>query len=103
MADVDERVPVGLGESSADPEVAGVVDGGLGSERAAFFEVLLDLRGAVVHLDRGLDPFVEDLRVKPSGGLARDSAAEHDCHLVGAPEGELVRERKCLRRRRRRS
>ena len=51
MADGDERLPVGLGQSSADAEVAGVVDGRLGSERAALFEVLLDLRGAVVNLD----------------------------------------------------
>ena len=54
MADRDQRLPVLLGEAAADAEVAGVVDGRLGSERAALFEVLLDLGGAVVHLDRGL-------------------------------------------------
>jgi hypothetical protein len=43
MSDVDQRVPVRVGEEPSDAEVAGVVDRGLGSERAAFFEVLLDL------------------------------------------------------------
>jgi hypothetical protein len=43
VADVDQLLPVGVGEEPSDPEVAGVVDRGLGSERAAFFEVLLDL------------------------------------------------------------
>jgi len=32
VADVDERVPVGVGEHPADPKVPRVVDGGLGSE-----------------------------------------------------------------------
>jgi hypothetical protein len=61
MSDVDQRVPVLVGEEPADPEVAGVVDPRLGSQRAAFFEVLLDLRRAVIDLDRRLGPTVEDL------------------------------------------
>jgi hypothetical protein len=43
VADLQQRIPVGFGEQASDPEVAGVVDGRLGSERTAFFEVLLDL------------------------------------------------------------
>jgi hypothetical protein len=54
MADVDQRVPVLVGEQPADTEVAGVVDGRLGSQSAALFEVLLDLQGAEGDLDRGL-------------------------------------------------
>jgi hypothetical protein len=50
VSDVDQRLPVGVGQEPADAEVAGVVDRALGSERAAFFEVLLDLRGAVMDL-----------------------------------------------------
>ena len=42
VPDIDERVTVGVGEHPADGEVAGVVDGRLGPERAALFEVLLD-------------------------------------------------------------
>ena len=90
VANRNQRLPVGLGEAAADAEVAGVVDGGLGPERAALFEVLLDLGGAVVHLDRRLDALVEDLGVKPAGGLARDAAAEHDSDLVRTPERVLV-------------
>ena len=43
VADVDQRLPVGVGEQPTDAEVAGVVDGRLGSEGAGFFVVLLDL------------------------------------------------------------
>ena len=58
MADLNERVPVVGGEQAADAEVARVVDRRLGPERAAFFEVLLDLGGPVVDLDRRLDAAV---------------------------------------------
>ena len=58
-----------------------------------FLEVLLDLGGAVVDLDRWLHAGRDDLGVEASGGLARDAAAEHDRDLVGAPERELIRER----------
>jgi hypothetical protein len=90
MADLDERLPVLLGQAAADAEVAGVVDGRLGPERATLFEVLLDLRGAVVHLDRRLHPFVEDLGVKPARRSTRDAPGEHDRDLVRAPERELI-------------
>ena len=93
MADRDQRLPVRLGESSADAEVAGVVDGRLGPERAALFEVLLDLRGAEMDLDRRLHSAVEDLGVKPARGPAVDAPAEHDRGLVGATERELVGQR----------
>jgi len=95
MSDVDQLGPVLVGEEPADTEVAGVVDGRFGSERAAFFEVLLDLRGAEVDLDRGLDAAVEDLGVKPSRRPAADAAAEDDRGLVGPTERELVGDR-CL-------
>src|ERR671914_116025 len=48
------------GAQAADAEVVGVVDGCLGPQRAALLEVLLDLGGALVDLDRGLDTAVED-------------------------------------------
>src|SRR5205823_2847501 len=93
MTDVDQGVPVLWCEASADTEVAGVVDGRLGSERAALFEVPLDLRGAVMDLDRSLDACVDDPGVEPAGGLAGDTATEHDGDLVAAAERELVRKR----------
>jgi hypothetical protein len=43
MADIDQRVPVLVGQQPADTEVAGVVDRRFGAQGAAFFEVLLDL------------------------------------------------------------
>ena len=94
MADLEQRLPVCLGKQASDAEVAGVVDGRLGPERAALFEVLLDLGGAVVHLDRGLDAVVEDLGVKPPGVRRVDTPAEDDRGLVGAAERELVGQRR---------
>jgi hypothetical protein len=93
VADLDQCIPVVLGEAAADAEVVRVVDGRLGPERAAFLEVLLDLAGAVVDLDRGLDADVEDLGVKAARRATGHAAPEHDGDLVGAPERELVRER----------
>ena len=61
VADRDERLPVLLGQAPADAEVAGVVDGRLGAERSALSEVLLDLRRAVVNLDRRLYPLLKIL------------------------------------------
>jgi hypothetical protein len=43
-----------------------------------------------VHLERGLDAAGDDLGVEAPRGAARDPAVEHDRHLVGAAEGELV-------------
>jgi hypothetical protein len=93
MSDVDQSLPVLVAEQPSDAEVAGVVNGRLGPERAALFEVLLDLRGAEVDLDRGLHAAIEGLGVKPSRGAAVDAAAEDDGGLIGAAERELVRER----------
>jgi hypothetical protein len=93
VADPDQRIPVLFGEHAADAEVAGVVDGRFGPQRAALFEVLLDLRGAVVDLDRGLHAAGDDLGVKPAGGAAGDAAAEHDRDLIGASECQLIGER----------
>jgi hypothetical protein len=93
VSDLDQLLPVGVGQHPADSEVAGVVDGRLGSERAALFEILLDLRGAVVDLDRRFDPAVEDLGVKPAGGPTGHAPAEDHGGLVRPSERELIGER----------
>ena len=67
--------------------------GRLGPERAAFFEVLLDLRGAEVDLDRRLHSVVEDLGVEPARGLPGHAPAEDDRGLVGPSERELIGDR----------
>jgi len=93
MADLQQCIPVLAGDAPADPEVAGVVDGRFGSQRAAFFEVLLDLRRAVMNLDRGLHAAGDHLGVKPSRGAAGHAPGEHDRDLVRASERELIRQR----------
>jgi hypothetical protein len=46
-----------------------------------------------VDLDRGLGAAVDHARVEAPGCLAVHAPAEHDGHLVGAPERELVADR----------
>ena len=48
VADVDQCVPVRVGEQPADTEVAGVIDRRLGPKGAAFFEVLLGLEAQLL-------------------------------------------------------
>jgi hypothetical protein len=60
MADVQQGVPVLGCEQPSDAEVAGVVDRRLGSQGAAFLEVLLDLAVLVVRLDLRIDAALDD-------------------------------------------
>ena len=50
----------------------------------------LTLRMLVVRLDLRLDAVVDDAGAEPAGGATGDLAGEHDLHVVGSPERELV-------------
>src|SRR6266851_4343624 len=82
--------------SSASAPVAGsrLVDGGLGTERSPFFQVLLDLGLLVVQVEVGADPGGDDLGAEAAGGgvLAAqpDQAPEDDVHLVRAADIDVV-------------
>jgi len=54
-------------EASADTEVTGVVDGGLGSERLSLFVVLLDVGVRVVDVTRRGDPNGDDPGARAPG------------------------------------
>ena len=93
VTDAGQRQPVGGVQRPADAEVARVVDGGLGSERTSLLEILLDLAVLVVRLQLRLHAVVNDAGAEPTWGAAGDLATEHDLHVVGTPERELVAER----------
>jgi hypothetical protein len=93
VPDPEQRVPVLTREETPDAEVIAVVDGRLGPERTALLEILLDLGGAVVDLDRGRDAAGDHARVEAPGRLATHAPAEHHGDVVGAPERELVTDR----------
>ena len=56
-------------------------------------KILLDLGVLVVRLDLRLDAVVDDPGAEPARGAADDLAAEHDLHVVGATQRQLVFER----------
>ena len=68
-ADLPQRGEIA--KSPTDLEVVGVVDGGFGPERLAFFVVLLDAGLLVVDVERGDDAFGQDAGAE----LARAFAA----------------------------
>src|SRR5512132_2239896 len=99
-----EQAPVGgeadlpqggqVGQPFGQPEVAGVVDRGLGAQRPAFLVVLLDLGVFVVDVQGRDDPVGDDSGAEPAGGFAApradDAPVEDQADLVGAADVEVV-------------
>jgi len=77
-------------EPSADTEVTGVVDGGLGPEGLALFVVLLDLGVLVVDVKRRGDPNGYDPGAKASGCATGHAPRKDQGDLIGAPEVQVV-------------
>jgi hypothetical protein len=77
-------------EPLADREVAGVVDGGLGSKGPAFLEVLLAPGVLVVDVQRWHHPFRDDPGPEPPGGLLGDAAVEDQGDLGGTSQVQVL-------------
>ena len=92
-ADLPQRGQVA--QSTADAEVAAVIDGRLGTEGLTLFVVLLDLRVLVVHVQARGDPFGEHPGAEPSRGgpLApgADLRSKMSPTLSGRPRSRLSR------------
>jgi hypothetical protein len=75
-------------------EVAGVVDGGLGAQRAALLVVLLDGGVLVVHVQARCYPGGGDPGAEPARGVlfaaVVDASGEHEADVVGAAQVEVV-------------
>jgi hypothetical protein len=75
-------------------EVASVVDGGLGSQGAAFLVILLDPRGLVVHVEGRIDALGDDAGAESPGSdvgaLTQDPAFEDQLHLIGTADVEVL-------------
>ena len=83
-----------VGQPFADPEVAGVVDGGLGPQRPSFLVVLLDRGVLVVHVQARGDAAGDYPGAEAAGGGAGAGAlqppVEDQADLAGAAGVEVV-------------
>src|SRR5262249_58941150 len=74
----------------ADPEVARVVDRGLGPQGAALLVVLLDPGALVVDVERWRHPLGEHPRAEPARRPLRDPAVEDQLHPVRPAAAEVL-------------
>jgi hypothetical protein len=90
VSDLKQGLAVLLADAAADEEVLCVVDRGLGGQRPACLELLLDLGALVVHLEGALDAAADHLGVEASGGVGQRPAAGHDRDAVRPAQREPV-------------
>ncbi len=93
VADVDQRVPVLVGEEPSDTEVAGVVDGRLCPQRAALFEVLLDFDARKWIWIAASTPRLKTSAWNLPGVRRVTRRPKMTAALIGATEGELIGKR----------
>ncbi len=74
----------------ADPEVAGIIDGGLGPQRAPLLVVRLDARAFVVDVQRRRDPLGDDPGPRPPGRAGAHTPVEDQLDLIRSPEVEVL-------------
>src|SRR6202521_941602 len=77
-------------DASADAEVAGIVDRGLGSKRLSLFVILLDPALLVVDVQRRGDAVGDDAGAEPAGCAPVDPSVEHQADLAGAADIEVL-------------
>ena len=75
---------------SADTEVTGVVDGGLGPEGLALLVILLDPGVLVVDVEGGGDPLGYDPGAESTGCAPIDPLLEDQGDLIGAADVQVV-------------
>ena len=73
-----------------DTEVACVVDGGFGAQRASFLVVLLDARVLVVDVQRGDHAVGDHSRTKLARSATGDPAIENQLHLIGPSDIQVL-------------
>ena len=86
--DLDERGQVL--QAPADAEVVGVVDGRLGAQRPIELPVLLDLRAAVLDLERWLGSGTEDASPEGRSPVAQDAVLEEELQPLRPAQVELI-------------
>src|SRR6266849_4093881 len=77
-------------QALADPEVIGVVDGGLGAQGPIFLVILLDARVLVIDVQGRGHAVGDDAGAKPRPRAARYPAIEDELHLLGTAEVEVL-------------
>src|SRR2546425_415233 len=90
FANCPQGIPVLSADTPANPEIAGVTDHGLGAERAAFLEVLLDARRFVVTAQIGIDSLGQNAGPERTGRAAAHGAVEDERDLVRSAHVEVI-------------
>src|ERR1700704_3014065 len=77
-------------DASADREVASVVDGRFSSKRLSLLVILLDTGLLVVNVQRRHHAVGDDAGAKPARRAPDDLTVEHEAHLAGPAEIEVL-------------
>jgi len=77
-------------EASANAEVTGIIDGGLGAQGTALLVVLLDSGAFVVEMEGRVDIRGKDSGAKAAGRAPGNSASEDKLYAAGAAQVDVV-------------
>src|SRR5262245_41485050 len=88
--EADDAELVEIFDTSADVEVASVIDGGFGSRGLAFLMLRLYPALLIVYVQRRGDALADDARAEATGCVAHDPAVEHQAHSAGAADIQVL-------------
>ena len=74
----------------ADAKIAGVINRGLGSQRASFFVILLDPRVLVINVQRRDHAVGDHARTKPARRLLARVGVKEELYLAGPAGVEIL-------------
>lgn len=88
---IAERAEVAqVRQPPSDAEIVGIVEGGLGAQRALLLEVMLDVAALVGDVQTRIDAGGDDAGGEPAGRGPGDLARKEELDVIGPPEVEIL-------------